>query len=55
MAKVYAELLIAKVRVWSTVPEQIKESVKGVLKQYVSEEIITPETYEEIVGEEYVA
>jgi len=53
MAKIYADLLVAKRRVWSTVPALIQDAVKVVLQGYVVAGIITAEDYLEIVGEPY--
>jgi len=53
MAKIYADLLVAKRRLWSTVPSQIQDGVKVVLRGYVETEVITAEDYLEIVGEPY--
>lgn len=53
MFKIYVELLLAKRRVWDTIPNQVKDSVKSLLKQGVSESQIDVATYEEIVGETY--
>ena len=54
MAKIYAELIIAGRKTFIQVPEQIKEDVKNVLLDYVVERTLTPEQYEELVGEAYV-
>ena len=54
MAKIYAELIIAGRKTFTQVPEQIKEDVKNVLLDYVDEGRLTPEQYEELVGEVYV-
>lgn len=54
MAKIYASLIIAGKKMFSLVPEQIKEDVKNVLKEDVTNGKLTPELYEELVGEVYV-
>ena len=54
MAKIYAELIIAVRKTFVQVPEQIKEDVKNMLLDYVVEGRLTPEQYEELVGEVYV-
>lgn len=54
MAKIYADLLVAKRRIWSTVPAQIQDGVKVVLHGYVQTEVITADEYFDIVGEPYV-
>ena len=54
MFKIYVELLLAKRREWVSIPAQVKDSVKVLLRQYVSENQIDVVTYEEIVGEVYV-
>ena len=55
MAKIYADLLVAGARTWASVPAQIKEAVRVILKQYVVDGKITAERYEEITGEAYTA
>lgn len=55
MAKVYVKLLYAGRRTWSQVPDDLKREVKSLLKADVVGGIITPERYEEITGEPYVA
>jgi hypothetical protein len=54
MPKIYAELIIAGRKTFIQVPEQVKEAVKSVLHDYVVENRLTPEQYEELVGEHYV-
>lgn len=54
MAKIYADLLVAKRRLWATVPAQIQDAVKDVLQEYVRTAIITADEYFDIVGEPYV-
>lgn len=53
MAKIYADLLIAGRKQFSQVPAQIQPEVKVILQGYVAAGTITPEKYEEIVGEPY--
>ena len=55
MAQVYVELLYAGKRTWSQVPDSLKREVKSILKSDVARGYITPERYEEITGEPYVA
>ena len=54
MARIYAELIVAGRKTFDEFPAQIKEDVKVVLQSYVAEGRITPERYEELVGEPYV-
>lgn len=54
MAKIYAELIVAGRKEFNQVPEQILDDVKEVLKTYVANSKISPEQYEELVGEVYV-
>ena len=54
MAKIYAELIVAGRKEFNQVPGQIAEDVKSVLKDYVANSRISPEKYEELVGEVYV-
>lgn len=54
MAKIYAELIVAERKEFNQVPGQIAEDVKEVLKTYVANSKISPEQYEELVGEVYV-
>ena len=51
MAKIYADLIIAKSKRFSEVPVKIKEQVDNVLKQYVVDGKITQEQYNELIGE----
>lgn len=53
MAKIYADLIIARRKTFAEVPLQIKEDVKLVLQGYVAEGRITPQQYEDLVGEPY--
>lgn len=55
MAQIYVELLYAGKRIWSQVPDSLKREVKSILKNDVARGYITPERYEEITGEPYVA
>lgn len=55
MAQVYVNLLYADKRTWSQVPENLKAEVKSILKTDVARGFITPERFEEITGEPYVA
>lgn len=54
MAKIYADLIVAGRKTFNEVSAQIKEDVKLVLHGYVAEGRITPQQYEELVGEPYV-
>lgn len=54
MPKIYAELIVAGRKTFTQVPEQIKGDVKGVLYDYVVEGRLTPQQYEDLVGETYV-
>ncbi|MCK9444545.1 MAG: hypothetical protein M0Q14_08470 [Tissierellaceae bacterium] len=54
MAKIYASLIIAGKKLFSQVPEQIKEDVKNTLKDEVANGKITPELFQELVGEAYI-
>lgn len=54
MAKIYAALIIAGKKKFSEVPEQIKEDVKNILKEEVVNDKITPELFQELVGEAYI-
>ena len=53
MAKIYAELIVAGRKTFAEVPLQIKEDVKLVLQGYVADGRITPQQYEDLVGEPY--
>jgi hypothetical protein len=54
MPKIYAELIVAGRKTFTQVPEQIKADVKAVLHDYVGEGRLTPEQYQELVGEPHV-
>ena len=54
MAKIYASLIVAGRKTFEEVPAQIKEEVKVALKEYVVRGELTPEQYQEFVGEPYV-
>ena len=54
MAKIYADLIMAGRKTFAEVPLQIKEDVKLVLQGYVAEGRLTPQQYEDLVGEPYV-
>ena len=54
MAKIYADLIIVGRKTFNEVPLQIKEDVKLVLQSYVTDGRITPQQYEDLVGEPYV-
>ena len=53
MPRIYAELIVAGRKTFTQVPEQIKEDVKAILQDYVVEGRITPEQYQDLVGEPY--
>ena len=53
MVYVYVTLLYAGKRTWEQIPENLKENVKVVLKEEVSNGVITPERYKEITGDSY--
>lgn len=53
MNKIWANRLIAGDKTWDEVPESRKPGVKAELKLRVLAGEITPERYEEIVGEPY--
>lgn len=55
MAQVYVNLLYAGKRTWNHVPDTLKREVKSILRADVARGVITPERYEEITGEPYVA
>ena len=54
MAKIYAELILAGRKQFDEVPDKIVEEVKDVFKDYVANSKISPEQFEELVGEVYV-
>lgn len=48
MEKIYATLLINGRRTWDSIPEKDKPKVDALLKQYVSEGVISQEQYNAI-------
>jgi len=55
MDRIWANRLEAGAKAWTDVPEKRRESVKVILREDVVKHIITPEQYERITGEPYVA
>ena len=53
MAKIWRNRLEAGTQVWADCPEKYRDEVKRLLKLDVVIGKITPERYEEIVGEPY--
>ena len=53
MNVIWANRLIARIKVWAQVPQSRKPGVKAVLKERVEDGEITPQRYQEIVGEPY--
>ena len=53
MAKIYANLIIKGLKLFENVPEKIKNDVQSVLRDYVTQNLITKEQYKEITGEDY--
>lgn len=53
MPRIYAELIVAGRKTFTQVPEQVKADVKLVLKEYVVDGRLTPEQYQDLVGEPY--
>jgi hypothetical protein len=54
MPRIYAELIVAGRKTFNQIPEQVKADVKVILQDYVVEGRLTPEQYQELVGEPYV-
>lgn len=53
MARIWANRLEAGTFTWADVPQSRKAAVREVLRGDVASGKLTPERYEEIVGEEY--
>ena len=53
MYEIWANRLIAGTKTWTQVPASRKNGVKNELKNRVASGEISPEQYEEIVGEPY--
>ena len=51
MNKIWANRLIAGTQVWSNVPASRKEAVNAILRQYMNENKITEDKYNEIINE----
>lgn len=52
---IWANRLVAGTKTWTQVPQSRKSGVKAVLKERVEDGEITPQRYQEIVGEPYEA
>lgn len=50
MNKIWANRLIAGTQIWSNVPASRKETIKEILRQYVNENKITEDKYNEIIN-----
>ena len=55
MAKIYWRTIKRGTRTFNDVPENLKSEVKELAKTEVTEGVITPDQYKELIGEEYVA
>ena len=53
MNEIWANRLIAGTKTWAEVPASRKNAVKNVLRGRVASGEISPEQYEDIVGEPY--
>lgn len=53
IAKSYWRLIKAGNRTFASVPDSVKEDVKVLAKEDVVHDVITPEKYKDLIGEEY--
>lgn len=51
MNKIWANRLIAGTQVWANVPASRKNAIKEILQQYVKDNKITEDKYNEIINE----